>query len=97
MKREKQMKYLLIVTLICSCLCLPSYASEDYDPFYEDDGSLRDPDPSDGYTAEQSYGLLFFALFYWFVVVCGIGVPNPICKIIACILAIIGAIVMFQW
>jgi hypothetical protein len=75
-------KILFILMLLCSCFLL---------------SSCEDPDPDDGYTAEQNYGILFFALFYWFVVICGFGTKNPIVMTIATIMTIIAAIVIFQW
>lgn len=92
------MKYLLLIMLIGGCFCLPSYAEEKYDAFYNADGSLRDPVPGDGYTAKENYGILALALWAVFVVWAGcLTRGNPIAIIIAAIIAIIGSMIVWQW
>lgn len=94
------MKWLLIIIVIFSCLLLSSCEDPNDDipdVFIDADGNLIDPCPDDGYTAAQNYGILFFSLFWWFIVVCGFGTKNPICMAIACIMVIIAAMVMIQW
>lgn len=67
------------------------------DAFYNADGTLTDPNPDDGYTAEQNYWILIFSLFFWFVVVCGMGSRKPLFMTIACIMTLIGAAVIWSW
>ena len=62
------------------------------------DGSLRDPDGTDSYTAEQSYWILALALWGVFVIWAGVGTGgNPYVMLFACLVGIVGAIVIWSW
>ena len=76
----------------------PSWDPEFGDLMYHTDGSLRDPCPGDAYTAEQNYWILVLALWGVFVIWAGVGTGgNPIAIFIACIIGLLGSIVVFCW
>jgi hypothetical protein len=61
-------------------------------------GELVDPIDEDNYTAEQTYWILALALWGVFVIWAGVGTGgNPIVMLFACLIGILGAIVVFCW
>ncbi len=75
----------------------PSWDDEFGDLMYNADGTLKDPNPDDGYNAVQSYWILIITLIGAFCVWAGIFTKTPIGMLIACIICLIGGIVIWFW
>lgn len=75
----------------------PSWNDEFGDLMWNADGTLKDPCTGDPYTAEQTYFILIISLVAVFGVWAGVGTGHPLGMLIAIIICLVGAAIIFSF
>ena len=76
----------------------PNWDEEYGDIMWNADGSLKDQTPDNGYTAEQEYGFLIYAIWGVFFMWAGAFTRgNKVLVALWLIIGIIGSVIIYSW